>query len=115
MMRQSALWLAVTGCASCLMFATAPAAVADECEESLIVADPYGLVWDDDVLVDLDTLIEVETLVDEYTERIDEAAEYEDYGLEPPDGVSSDDLIDEAQWEISDAIESGRSIAGCED
>jgi hypothetical protein len=40
-------------------------------------------------------------------------AEFDD--LEPPDGVSSDDLIDDARWEIKDALDLGRSIAGCED
>lgn len=93
-----------------------PRASADpaDCTETIIVYDPHDLVWDTDLPVDLDTLIEVEGLVDDYTDRIDEALDAEDAGLEPPDGESSDDLIDEARWEISDAIDLGRSIAECE-
>ena len=116
-MPRSTLWLAAC-CAGALTLLTAsPPAEADtnECQESLIVYDPYDLVWDEDPLLDFSTLIEVEGLVDDYTDRIDEATDYEIEGLEPPDGISSDDLIDEAQWEISDAIDLGRSIAGCDD
>lgn len=90
------------------------AAQSEECNETLIVYDPHDLVWDEDIFVDLDTSIEVESLVDEYTYRIDEALEYEGEGLEPPDGETSDDLIDEARWEIEDAIDLGRSIAACD-
>jgi hypothetical protein len=73
------------------------------------------LVLDTDVLVDLSTLIDVENLVDDYTEKIDETLDAEFDNLVPPDGVSSDDLIDEARSEIQDALDLGRSIAGCED
>ena len=87
----------------------------EDCDETLTVSDPHDLIEDTDVPVDLSTLIDVEGLVDDYTEKIDEAldAEYED--LDPPDGVSSDDLADEGRTEIEDAIDLGRSIAGCED
>ncbi|MUL85213.1 MULTISPECIES: hypothetical protein [unclassified Mycolicibacterium] len=116
MVSQFAMYVAV-GCASSLVFLSPPTALADseDCQETLIVYDPHDLVWDEETLLDFDTLIEVEGLVDEYTERIDEAVDYESDSLEPPDGVSSDDLITEAQWEISDAIDLGRSIAGCDD
>jgi hypothetical protein len=97
--------------------ALVPVAGADpeDCDESLILYDPHDLVLDTDVLVDVSTLIDVESLVDDYTEKIDEALDAEFDNLEPPDGVGSDDLIDEARWEIEDALDLGRSIAGCED
>lgn len=100
-----------------LTLALPPAAEAapEDCQETLIVYDPHDLLRDADVLLDLGTLIDVENLVDDYTERIDEALDAEIEDLEPPDGVSSDELIDEARWEIEDAIDLGRSIAGCED
>lgn len=103
--------------ASVMALALAPTALAqlEECDETLIVYDPHDLVWDTDVPLDLSTLIEVEGLVDDYTERIDEALDAEFEDLDPPDEVSSDDLIDEGRWEIEDAIDLGRSIAGCED
>jgi hypothetical protein len=87
----------------------------EDCDETLTASDPHDLIKDTDVPVDLSTLIDVEGLVDDYTEKIDEAldAEYED--IDPPDGVSSDDLVDEGRSEIEDAIDLGRSIAGCED
>jgi hypothetical protein len=95
----------------------APLAQADpeDCDETLIVSDPYDLVQDTDVPVDLSTLIDVEGLVDDYTETIDEAldAEYDD--LEPEGGISSDDLVDEGRSEIEDTVDLGRSMAGCED
>jgi hypothetical protein len=40
-------------------------------------------VWDTDVLLDLGTVIDVEGLVDDYTEKIDEAVDAEIDGLEP--------------------------------
>ena len=86
-----------------------------DCNEELTVYDPYDLVLDTDVLLDLSTLVEVENLVDEYTDKIDEALDAEFDDLEPPNGVSSDDLIDEARWRIEDAIDLVRSLAGCED
>ena len=67
------------------------------------------------MLVDFGTLLDVESLVDDYTEKIDEALDAEFDDQEPLDGVSSDDLIDEARWEVDDTIDLGRSIAGCED
>lgn len=91
------------------------AAASEDCDGTLILYDPHDLVLDTDVLVDLSTLIEVEDLVYGYTQRIDDALDAEFEGVEPPDGVSSDDLIDEGQWEVEDAIDLGRSIAGCED
>ncbi len=91
------------------------AAAPEHCDETLILYDPHDLVWDTDVLVDLGTLIEVEDLVDDYTQRIDEALDAEAESIQPPEGISSDDLIDEARWEIDDAIDMGRSIAGCEE
>lgn len=96
--------------------AGAPVAAAEpaDCTEELFVHDPYDLVSDPDVPMDFSTLIEVESLVDDYTSRIDEAIEAEDEGLESPDGEASDDLIDVARWDIEDAIDLGRSIAGCE-
>lgn len=94
-----------------------PLARADpeDCDETLTVNDPYALVWDTDVSVDLDTLTDVEGVVDDYTDRIDEAldAEYDD--REPPDGLSSGELIGEAQYEIEGIVDDGRWIAGCED
>ena len=108
--------LAVVG-ATASALACPPIAGADpeDCDETLIVYDPHDLVSDTDVLLDLSTLNDVESLVDEYTEKIDEALDAEFDDLEPPEGVSSDDLIDEARWEIEDAIDLGRTIAGCED
>ena len=88
----------------------------EDCDETLLyLYDPHDLVWDTDLPVDLITLMDVEGLVDDYTARIDETldAEYED--LEPPEGVSSDNLITDARWEIEDTIALGRSIAGCDD
>lgn len=99
-----------------LMGVTPPCASAEpaDCTEELSAYDPYDLVEDVDLPVDLDTLIEVDGLVDDYTARIDDAVEAEDEGLEPED-ESSDELIDDARWEISDAIDLGRSIAECEE
>jgi hypothetical protein len=98
-----------------LALAPMAAAQSEDCDETLTVSDTYDLVEDTDVPVDFSTLIDVEGLVDDYTAKIDEAldAEYED--LDPPDGISSDDLIDEGRSEIEDAVDLGRSIAGCED
>ena len=106
---------AVVATAMALAFPPIAGADPEDCDETLIVYDPHDLVSDTDVLLDLSTLIDVESLVDEYTEKIDEALDAEFDDLEPPDGVSSDDLIDEARWEIEDAIDLGRTIAGCED
>lgn len=95
----------------------APSALAEpeDCNETLTLYDPYDLVWDTDVPVDFSTLSEVEGLVDDYTERIDDVVDAESEDIEPPDDVSSDELIDEGRWEIEDAIDLGRSMAGCED
>jgi hypothetical protein len=98
-------------------FALPPTAAAQsaDCDETLIVYDPHDLVSDTDVAVDFSTLIEVEGLVDDYTGRIDEALDAEFEDTDPPDGVTSDELIDEGRSEVDDAIDLGRSIAGCED
>ena len=115
------MWRAMVGLAAVgatvAALALPPVAGADpeDCDETLSLYDPHDLVQDTDVPVDLSTLTDVEGLVDEYTERIDEAVDAEFDDLEPPDGYSSDDLIDEARWEIEDAIDLGRSLAGCED
>lgn len=103
--------LALTG------FIAAPSASAEpaDCTETMVLYDPHDLVSDADLPVDLGTLIEVEGLVDDYSARIDDAIDAEDEGEEPPDGEASEDLIDEARWEISDAIDLGRSIAGCDE
>ena len=47
-----------------------PVAAADpqDCDETLAGYDPYDLVFDSDVLLDLSTLIEVKNLVDDYTQ-----------------------------------------------
>jgi hypothetical protein len=90
-------------------------AASDDCSEELSAYDPHDLVEDPDILLDLPTLIDVEGLVDDYTYRIDDALDAESDGLEPPEGVSSDDLIDEARSEIVDTIDLGRSIAGCDE
>lgn len=112
---RTASLVAVFAAVTALTVAPIALAQPEECDETLIVYDPYDLVWDTDVPVDLSTLIEVEGLVDDYTVRIDEALDAEFEDLDPPDEVSSDDLIDEGRWEIEDAIDLGRSIAGCED
>jgi hypothetical protein len=83
-------------------------AASEDCSEELSASDP-------DILLDLPTLIDVEGLVDDYTYRIDDALDAESDGLEPLEGVSSDDLIDEARSEIVDTIDLGRSIAGCDE
>ena len=67
----------------------------EDCDETLILYDPHDLVWDTDIPVDFSTLIEVEGLVDEYTQKVDDAPS--------------------TRWEIEDAIDLGRSLAGCED
>jgi hypothetical protein len=90
-------------------------AASDDCSEELSASDPHDLVADPDILLDLPTLIDVEGLVDDYTYRIDDALDAESDGLEPLEGVSSDDLIDEARSEIVDTIDLGRSIAGCDE
>lgn len=109
--------IAIATVATATGLALSPTAQAEpeDCDETLTVSDPYDLVEDTDVPVDFSTLIDVEGLVDDYTAKIDEAldAEYED--LDPPDRVSSDDLVDEGRSEIEDAVDLGRSIAGCED
>jgi hypothetical protein len=109
--------VAIAAVATATGLALSPTAQAEpeDCDETLTVSDPYDLVEDTDVPVDFSTLIDVEGLVDDYTAKIDEAldAEYED--LDPPDRVSSDDLVDEGRSEIEDAVDLGRSIAGCED
>jgi hypothetical protein len=110
-----ALSAAVVGTAMAIALPAIAGADPEDCDETLVIYDPHDLVWDTDVLLDLGTLIDVESLVDDYTEKIDEALDAEFDNLEPPDGVSSDDLIDEARWEIKDALDLGRSIAGCED
>lgn len=99
-----------------LSLAPTAAAQAEECDETLTsVYDPHDLVSDPDVALDFSTLIEVEGLVDDYTTKIDEALDAEFEDADPPDGVSSDDLIDEGRGEVADATDLGRSIAGCED
>ncbi|MCW2511563.1 MAG: hypothetical protein JWR11_605 [Mycobacterium sp.] len=100
-----------------LVTALAPTATAttEECVETVAVYDPYGLVSDSDITVDFSTLIDVEGLVNDYTSKIDDASDAEVEGLDPPDEMSSDDLIDEGRQEVDDAIDLGRSIAGCED
>jgi hypothetical protein len=110
-----AAFVAVGATAMALAFPPVTGADPEDCDETLTVYDPHDLVSDTDVLLDLSTLNDVESLVDEYTEKIDEALDAEFDDLEPPDGVSSDELIDEARWEIEDAIDLGRTIAGCED
>jgi hypothetical protein len=101
--------------ATALFVAPVARANSEECDETLTVYDPYDLVADTDLAVDYDTLTDVEGLVDDYTAKIDETldAEFEDMDL--PEGISSDDLIDEGRSEIEDATDLGRSIAGCED
>jgi hypothetical protein len=106
---------AVVAAATALALPPVTGADPEDCDETLILYDPHDLVLDTDVLVDFSTLIDVESLVDDYTEKIDDALDAEFDDLEPPDGVSSDDLIDDARWEIKDALDLGRSIAGCED
>lgn len=106
---------AILMAAAAVMLSAPAGAEQETCEESLYVYDPHGLVWDTGVSVDFSTAMDVESLVDDYTSRIDDALDAESEGSEPPDGVSSDELIDEAQWEVEDAVEWGRSIAGCEE
>jgi hypothetical protein len=98
-----------------LAFPSSAHAEPEDCVETLSMYDPYDLVTDTDLSVDYDTLVDVESLVDDYTSRIDDAVDAEFEDDEPPDDVSSDELIDEGRWEIDDAVELGRSIAGCED
>jgi hypothetical protein len=115
--RRFRLAVAATAALVVAGFAFPPSALAEpeDCVETLSVYDPYDLVTDSDLMVDYDTLADVESLVDDYTTRIDDAVDAEFEGIEPPDDVSSDDLIDEARWELDDTVELGRSIAGCED
>lgn len=94
---------------------TATADPSECVEELTYLYDPHDLVWDTDLPVDFSTLLDVESLVDDYTYRIDDALDAESEDLEPPEGIGSDDLIDEGRWEIEDTINSGRSIAGCDD
>lgn len=97
-------------------FPAAPAgAYPYECYESLEVFDPHGLVWDAGIDVDPSTLFDVEMLVDDYTSQIDDAIAAEIDGLPPTDGISSEDLVDDARWEVAGVVEIGRSFAGCED
>lgn len=100
-----------------VLLATPAHAVNDpeDCDETVSVFDPHDLVWDTDIPLDLGTVLDVEGIVDEYTEMIDDALEAEEAGLEPPDGVSSDELIDEGRWEVEDAIDFGRTMADCEE
>src|SRR5262245_262379 len=105
--------LAVIASAGSVAVRPPVAAASDDCTETLNVYDTHDLLADPDILLDFSTLIDVESMVDDYTYRIDEALDAESDGLEPPDGISSDDLIDEGRWEIGDAIDLGRSFAGC--
>jgi hypothetical protein len=109
--------LAVTAVATVAALALSTPAGADpeECDQTIYVYDPHYLVWDTEVLVDVGTVMDVESLVHDYTERIDVALDAEAEGPEPPDGASSDELIDDARWEIEDAADLGRSTAGCEE
>jgi hypothetical protein len=80
----------------------------EDCDETLNVSDPYDLAEETDVSVDSSTLVYVEELVDDDTERIDEALDPESDDQDPPDGINSDDLIDESRSEIEDAVDLGR-------
>ena len=86
-----------------------------ECYEILEAFDPYYLIWDSGLPVDVSTLTEVEILVDDYTSQIDDALAAEIDGLTPPDEIGSDELIDDARWEIQSTVELGRDLAGCPD
>ena len=112
---RSIVGLAAAGAAFVALAPPVASADPEDCNETLTAYDPHDLVLDTDVLLDLSTLVEVENLVDGCTDNIDEALDAEFDDLEPPDGVSSDDLIDEARWKIEDAIDLGCSLAGCED
>jgi hypothetical protein len=111
----AALSATVVGTAMAMALPPVAGGAPEDCDEALILYDPHDLVWDTDVPVDFSTLIEVEGLVDEFTQKIDDALDAEFDGVEPPDGITSDDLIDEGQWEVEDAVDLGRSLAGCED
>jgi hypothetical protein len=88
----------------------AAGAVSDQRDETFNVYDAHESVPNTDVLVDRSVPTKVEILADEYTQNLDGTLDAE-FACLPR--TSFDGLIDEARRKIEDAIDWGRSLAGC--